>query len=77
MIDPRPFTDAVHMTVGAIHLQAWIMFNGLVPIIERQIALHQLPRAGRAAATVHPAFGPRRLLDLQPMRAAWQSKRKP
>jgi hypothetical protein len=75
--DPRLFSDAVHMTTGGIQLQAWIMFNGLVPIVERQIASHQLPRGSRGAATVHPAFGPRRLFDLQPMRAACQSMRKP
>ncbi len=47
--DPRLFDDAIHMTHAGIRLQAWIVFNGLVPIIERRLAAHEWPRP----ATLH------------------------
>jgi hypothetical protein len=68
--DPRLFSDAIHMTVGGIHLQAWIMFNGLVPILERAIEAKSLPRADVRSIEAHPAFGPRRLLDVRAARSA-------
>jgi hypothetical protein len=68
--DPRLFDDAIHMTRAGIHLQAWIVFNGLVPEIERRIASGTSPEASRANGSVHPAFdGPRRLVSIDHIRA--------
>ena len=68
--DPRLFSDAIHMTWAGIRLQAWIVFNGLVPAIERAIAAGTLPRSGDGVPDTHPAFGPRRHLDVAAARAA-------
>jgi hypothetical protein len=69
--DPRLFDDAIHMTRGGIRLQAWIVFNGLVPIIERQLASHEWPRPARRLLSRHPALsGPRRLVPMNEVRAA-------
>jgi hypothetical protein len=46
-LDPVLFTDAVHMTEEGDRLRAWIMFQGLVPIVSAEIAAHRLPRADR------------------------------
>ena len=42
------FGDPVHMTLDGDRLRAWIMFQGLVPMLRAGIAAHRLPRAGRA-----------------------------
>jgi len=68
--DPRLFDDAIHMTRGGTRLQAWIVFNGLVPIIERRLASHEWPRSARHALATHPAFGERRLVPIADLRAA-------
>ena len=47
-LDPALFTDAVHMTEEGDRLRAWIMFQGLMPIVSAEIAAHRLPRADRA-----------------------------
>jgi hypothetical protein len=47
-LDPALFTDAVHMTQEGDRLRAWIMFQGIVPIVSAEIAAHRLPRADRA-----------------------------
>ncbi len=54
--DPRLFEDAIHMTHAGIRLQAWIVFNGLVPTIERRLA--GISGRGRRRCTwvEHPAF---------------------
>ncbi len=67
--DPRLFDDGIHMTRAGIHLQAWIAFNGIVPIIERQLASHAWPRPVRHALSRHPAFGERRLVSMTEVRA--------
>jgi hypothetical protein len=68
--DPRLFTDAIHMTGAGIHVQAWIVFNHLVPIIERRLAAGEWPRTPRAARSTHPAFSARRLVSTDVIRAA-------
>lgn len=68
--DPRLFVDAIHVTNGGVHLQAWVMFNGLVPVVERAIAANSLPRAEARSIDAHPAFGPRRTLDLRAARTS-------
>jgi hypothetical protein len=72
--DPRLFGDVIHMTHAGIHLQAWIVFNGLVPIVERRLASHEWPRPARRLLSTHPAFpGRRRLIPMTDVRAACAS----
>ena len=68
--DPRLFSDAVHMMGAGIPLQAWVVFNDLVPIIERHLASGEWPRKPRTPLSAHPAFGERRLVSMQTIRAA-------
>ena len=68
--DPRLFDDAIHMTHAGIHLQAWIVFNGLVPIIERRVASHEWPQSARRNLSAHPAFTGRRLMPRSEILAA-------
>jgi hypothetical protein len=69
--DPRLFDDAIHMANGGVRLQAWIMFNGLVPVIERRLASHEWPRPARRSLSAHPEFsGRRRLVPMTEVRAA-------
>jgi hypothetical protein len=71
--DPRLFDDAIHMTRAGMHVQAWIVFNGLVPAIERELAAGRLPHALRGAAKSHPAFSGRQLVPMSEVRAACDS----
>jgi len=69
--DPRLFSDAIHMMGAGIPLQAWIVFNNLVPIIERHLASGEWPRAPHEPLSAHPAFrGTRRLVSMRSIRAA-------
>jgi hypothetical protein len=68
--EPRLFDDAIHMTRAGMHLQAWIVFNGLVPVIERRLASREWPRPARRTLAAHPAFGDRRLVPITDLRAA-------
>jgi hypothetical protein len=60
--DPRLFDDAIHMTHAGIRLQAWLTFNALVPIVEREIRSHDWPRPSRFHLAGHPAFAAGRTL---------------
>ena len=68
--DPRLFGDAIHMTRAGVHLQAWMVMNALVPVIERRLMSHEWPRPTRRRLSSHPAFGARRLVPLSQVRAA-------
>jgi hypothetical protein len=68
--DPRLFDDAIHMTRAGMHLQAWIVFNGLVAAIERELVAGRLSHAPRHAAASHPAFSGRDLVPMSEVRAA-------
>jgi hypothetical protein len=68
--DPRLFDDAIHMTRAGMHVQAWIVFNGLVSAIERKLATRCLPRAPRHALASHSAFPGRELVPMSAVRAA-------
>ena len=68
--DPRLFEDAIHPTRAGTRLQAWMVFNTLVPIIERHLAAHQWPRPATLHLASHPAFGGRRLVPIAQLRAA-------
>jgi hypothetical protein len=71
-LDPRLFTDGVHMTPGGTKLMAWIAFQRLVPILERPITAGALPRASRSHLSSHPGFAgpPRQLMTVASMRAS-------
>lgn len=75
--DPRLFNDAIHMTGAGIRLQAWIVFNGLVPIIERRLATREWPRPVEHPLSTHPAFAERRLTPMSEVRAACAASRPP
>jgi len=68
--DPRLFDDAIHMTHAGIRLQAWIVFNGLVPAIERHLRAREWPRPVQQVWSRHPAFGGRHLVSMNEVRAA-------
>jgi hypothetical protein len=73
--DPRLFEDAIHMTRAGVRLQAWITFNGLLPVVQAQLAAHHWPQPGRHNLTRHPAFseGQRRLVPMAAIKAACTS----
>jgi len=67
--DPRLFEDGVHMTHAGIRLQAWIVFNGLIPALERELASDRLPRPSASRLATHPAFADRRLVPMSAVKA--------
>ena len=55
--DPNLFTDAIHMTDTGERVNAWIVFEQLVPLIRKQIQGGQLPRpAGSHALRPPPSL---------------------
>lgn len=64
--DPNLHSDAIHMTSEGIKIRAWIVFNLLVPILEKKISENQIPRPDRINLSEHPAFkgDPRNLTKL-------------
>lgn len=54
--DPRLFTDAIHTTAAGTKLRAWLVFQQLVPEIERRLADRRLPVADPGGRDSHPAF---------------------
>jgi hypothetical protein len=68
--DPRLFYDAIHTTRAGTRLQAWLVFNSLVPIIERHLTAHEWPRPATLHLASHPAFNGRRLVPMAQLRAA-------
>ena len=67
--DPRLFADAIHPTRGGTRLQAWLVFNALVPIIEREVAARHWPRPATLHLSRHPAFPGRGLVPIARVRA--------
>jgi hypothetical protein len=47
-LDMAFFGDGVHMTLDGDRLRAWIIFQGLVPILRDELKAHRLPRPDRA-----------------------------
>jgi hypothetical protein len=69
--DPRLFLDAVHMTQAGIKLKAWLVFQQLVPELQRRLADGRLPLADPGGRTRHPAIGGTpRLVRLDEIRRA-------
>lgn len=76
--DSRLFNDGIHMTRAGIHLQAWVVFNGLVPVLDRRLASHQWPRPARHSLSKHPAFpGRGRLVPMTEVSQACGADGKP
>lgn len=53
--DLKFFSDPVHTTIDGDRLRAWIVFQGLVPILRDSLASHRLPRADRTPFQGPPA----------------------
>jgi hypothetical protein len=62
--DPGLFLDAIHMNVDGTRLHGWLAFQGLLPLVRRQIHAGRLPRADRFPLASHPGFGPIRSYTL-------------
>ena len=41
--DPDLFTDASHLTYGGVRLHAWLVLQGLIPLIEKRLAAGAWP----------------------------------
>jgi hypothetical protein len=65
--DADLFGDPIHMGEPGLRLQAWIVFQQLVPWIEARLADHRLPRQMQVRRGTHPAFAtdPRQLVPLR------------
>ena len=54
--DPALGGDAIHFTYAGLALEAWILLQHLIPIVEERLADGRLPKPPRVPRTVHPAF---------------------
>ena len=62
-MDPRLFVDSIHMTPAGVKLKAWLVFQNLVPVLDKGIRAGTFPVVDRGERRVHPAFaGPDRHL---------------
>ena len=61
---PDLFTDAVHLSYGGVRLHAWIVLQGLVPLIENRLAKGAWPKPMQEAGKPPPGllFMPEELL---------------
>ncbi len=68
--DPRLFVDSIHMTPAGVKLKAWIVFQHLVPVLERRLQEGTLPVSDPNRRSRHPAFldNPRRVVRLEEIR---------
>jgi len=48
------FLDAIHMLDLGVRIQAWIVFQSLVPVLERDLDAGRIPAAGGALPPEHP-----------------------
>ena len=62
-LNPHLFLDGVHTTNAGTKLRAWIVFNQLVPILDKKLSSGELPKEARQTLDVHP------VLDKEP----WQT----
>lgn len=62
--DPAFFADAIHFRPEGMKLQAWVVLQQIIPLLEDRIGRAALPRPDRAPLPVHPAFAesPRHLV---------------
>lgn len=54
--DPDLFVDSVHFTEEGTRLQAWIIFQGLLPMIKKGITSGRLPRDDKEYLREHPCI---------------------
>ena len=54
--DPALYIDAIHDTYPGVRLRAWIVFQQLLPIIEKKLASGAWPKAVPEMGDSHPAF---------------------
>ena len=54
--DPDLFADAIHNTQPGINMRAWIVFQRILPIIEKQLASGAWPKPVPVMGSTHPAF---------------------
>jgi hypothetical protein len=56
--DPDLFVDAIHNTQSGVRLQAWVVLQELLPLVEKKLASGAWPKAdpGAGMPAVHPAF---------------------
>lgn len=54
--DAKLFTDAIHMTPAGVKLKAWLVFQQLIPVIQRKVAARTLPSIDPDGRRDHPAF---------------------
>lgn len=60
-LEPDLFTDGYHMRANGVRLQAWIMLQQLVPLIERHLTNGDWPKKPAKDAPPLPTFEPRRI----------------
>jgi hypothetical protein len=60
--EPRVFLDAIHLSHAGTRLQAWVMLQGLIPVIEARLASGVWPRPDRVAQDHHPTLSNGRTL---------------
>lgn len=60
-LDPDLFIDAVHTTFAGMRLQAWVVFNLLLPTVEKHLADHSWPRPLDPSAPALPTITPRKI----------------
>jgi hypothetical protein len=59
--DPDLFTDAVHGRAGGLRVQAWVVLQQLIPVIERHLANRDWPRPLPQDMPPLPTFKPRQI----------------
>jgi hypothetical protein len=57
-LDITLFADPVHVSMDGDRLRAWVIFQGLVPILRAQVESGRLPAPDRAPLTVAPVPSP-------------------
>jgi hypothetical protein len=69
--DPRLFVDGIHLTAAGVKLQAWLVFQQLVQILDAAIASGRLPSVARTAAPINPVLPSRerRLISVEEIRS--------
>jgi hypothetical protein len=54
--DPELYIDAIHDTYPGVRLRAWIVFQQLLPVIEKKLASGAWPKPVPEMGDSHPAF---------------------
>ena len=60
-LEPDLFVDAVHTNYAGIRLQAWVTFNQLLPVVEKNIADGAWPRPSDPSTATLPTITPRKI----------------